>query len=207
MKAEILITGGSVDIPGIVNAPYSTVLYLENTKHKILIDPGSFVVHSALEEKLVERGLKTSDITDILLTHFHLDHAYNTMFFENSTIYLHKAYKTKKFEKFGMIVGKLYITVLKSWKKVKELKGGEKLFESIEVIHTPWHAKEHVSFMIETENMGRLFLPGDICFTRLDYYEMYKGYRNDKVAKFVLEKSKEADLIIFTHDRPLKPFS
>ncbi len=207
MKAEIFIIGGTIDIPGIVNAPYSTALYLEDDNHRILIDPGSFVVHSSLEEKLVEKGLKTSDITDILLTHFHLDHAYNTIFFENAVIYLHEAYKTKKYEKFGMIVGRLYTMVLKSWKEVKELKGGEKLFGSVEVIHTPWHAKEHLSFIIETENMGKLFLPGDICFTRLDYYEMYKGYRNDEVSKFILERSKEVDLIIFTHDRPLKPFS
>ncbi len=207
MRAELLLIGGTLDIPGVASAPYSTVLFLQDSKRKILVDPGSFVTHQFLEEKLKERGLDVEDITDILLTHFHLDHAFNTVFFPRATIYLHEAYKDKDYSKFGMIVGKLYTMVLQSWKEVVTLKGGEKLFGVVEVFHTPWHAKEHVSFIIETENMGKIFFPGDICFTRLNYYEMYKGYRSDGVARFVLEHARKADLIVFTHDRPLTPFS
>ncbi len=207
MKADIWIVGGILNIHREVNGTYSTVLYLEKDERKILIDPGSYVSHIMLEEKLLENGIKPEDITDVILTHFHLDHAFNTVFFKNATVHLHAAYKRKNYEKFGIVVGKLYKMVLESWKKINELNGGEILFDSIKILHSPWHAKEHVSLVVETNNMGRLFLPGDICMTRLDYYEIYKGYRSDEVSKFVLENSKNCDLIVFTHDKPIKPFS
>ncbi len=207
MKAEILLVGGTVDVPGVFNAPYSTVVYLEDEEHKILIDPGSFVVHKVLEDRLREKGIRVEDVSDILLTHFHLDHAFNTIFFPNATIHLHHAYSEKNYERFGEIVGKLYTMVLKSWTKIAPFDDGDVIFGKINVLYSPWHAREHVSFFIETDNVGKIFLPGDICFTRLNYYEMVKGYRSDDVAKFVLENAEKADLLVFTHDEPLVPFS
>ena len=56
MRAELLLIGGTLDIPGVASAPYSTVLFLQDSKRKILVDPGSFVTHQFLEEKLKERG-------------------------------------------------------------------------------------------------------------------------------------------------------
>ncbi len=203
MNVEILIVGGSLNASGVAIAPYSTITLLQDEGRNILIDPGSFVTHQILERKLKERNLSRLDITDILLTHFHLDHAYATRYFENATIYLHENYEGKSYEKFGDIVGKEYIDTMKSWKKVEKLKGGERLFGSVEVFHTPWHAREHVSYLVNSENMGVVFIPGDICFTRLDYYEMTKRYREGKGAEFCLDMSKKSDIIIFTHDEPL----
>ncbi len=204
MIVEVLIVGGSLNVPGVAVAPYSTVTLLQHGDRNILIDPGSFVTHQTLERKLSERNLKRSDITDILLTHFHLDHAYATRYFENATVHLHENYEKKNYEKFGDIVGKEYMDTMRYWKKVEKLRGGEKLFESVRVFHTPWHAREHVSYLIESENLGLVFVPGDICFTRLDYYEMMKGYREGEGAKFCLEMVERSDFVIFTHDEPLK---
>ena len=204
MRVEVLVIGGNLNVPGVAVAPYSTITLLQNGERNILIDPGSFVTHQILERKLMERNLSRLDITDILLTHFHLDHAYATRYFENAVVYLHENYEKKNYEKFGDIVGKEYMDTMKSWKEVRKLKGGEKLFGSVEVFHTPWHAREHVSYLIDSENMGKVFVPGDICFTRLDYYEMMKGYREGESAKFCLEMVGKSDLVIFTHDEPLK---
>ncbi len=204
MRLEILVVGGNLNVPGIAVAPYSTITFLQQDDRNILIDPGSFVTHQALERKLSERNLRRSDITDILLTHFHLDHAYATRYFENATVYLHENYEKKDYEKFGDIVGKEYLDTMRSWKRVEKLKGGEKLFGSVEVFHTPWHAREHVSYLVESENLGLVFVPGDICFTRLDYYEMMKGYREGESAKFCVDMVKRSNLVIFTHDEPLR---
>ncbi len=206
MKAEVLIVGGTLSTRD-VNVPYSTVVLLRGEGRNVLVDPGSFATHQALERRLSELGLKPEDITDVLLTHFHLDHAYASKYFENATVHLHRAYREKDYSKFGPIVGKEYISVMKNWKEVNELKGGEILFGVVKVFHTPWHAREHLSFLIRTDNLGTLFLPGDICFTRLDYYEMYKGYRKGEAVDFVLEMAQKADLLVFTHDEPLKPLS
>ena len=205
MRMEIFVEGGTVQIPGSVNAPFSTIVFLEGDGRRILIDPGSIVVAGVLEERLKSKGLSPDDITDIVLTHFHLDHAYNSVYFKNATVHVHKNYALKNYAGFGPITGEEYLRIMNSWKRVSTLEDGDKIFDSIEVHHTPWHAREHVSLVVETENMGRVFLPGDICFTRLNYYERVKGYRNDEVARFVKEMSSKVDLIVFTHDSPLKP--
>ena len=206
MRMEILFVGGTLKA-GPVDVPFSTAVYFEEGDRRIIVDPGSFATHKTLEKRLSDLDLKAEDITDVVLTHFHLDHAYASRYFENATVYLHKAYKEKDPSKFGDIVGREYVSVMKSWKKVKELEGGETLFGKMRVYHTPWHAREHISLLVETENYGMVFLPGDICFTRLDYFEMYKGYRHGRVAEFVLEMAKKADLIVFTHDDPIEPLN
>ncbi len=205
MRIEVLIEGGTLQVPNRVNAPFSTVVLLWNDERKVLIDPGSLVVAEVLEEKLEDKGISPEDITDIILTHFHLDHAYNSVYFTEATVHIHKNYALKDYSKFGPIIGREYLRIMNSWKRVSTLENEDVIFGRIKVYHTPWHAREHVSLVIDTDNMGKVFLPGDICFTRLNYFEIIKGYRDDKVAEFVKKISSQADLIVFTHDSPIEP--
>ena len=205
MRLEILVEGGTVQVPGSLSAPFSTVALLRDGERNILVDPGSLVVIGVLEEKFERLGLEPEDITDIILTHFHLDHAYNSVHFENATVHLHSNYAVKDYSKFGTFTGREYMRILNSWRRVHTIEDGDLLFDKIRIYHTPWHAREHVSLLVETENFGKVFFPGDICYTRLDYYEIVKGYRKDDVAEFVKNVSSESDLIVFTHDSPLKP--
>ncbi|RKX39623.1 MAG: MBL fold metallo-hydrolase [Thermotogae bacterium] len=203
MTLEILVVGGSLNVPGRANAPFSTTLLLKDDERIILVDPGSFVTTAILEEELTKRRISPDDVTDIILTHVHMDHIYNSIFFKNATIHLHESYKTKDYEKFGPLIGKLYKSVIESWRKLNFIDDGETLFNYIHAYHTPWHAREHLSFVIESSNMGKVFFPGDICYTRLDYYDIIKGNREGKSAEFIKERVKECNVIIFTHDLPL----
>ena len=203
MNLEILVVGGSLNVPGRANAPFSTTLLLRNEERIILIDPGSFVTTPILEEELEKRNITPDSVTDIIFTHVHMDHIYNSVFFENATIHLHESYKSKDYEKFGSLIGKQYKSVIELWKKQNFIDDGDVLFGSIYVYHTPWHAREHLSFVIESSNMGKVFFPGDICYTRLDYYDIIKSNREGKSAEFIKRKVKECDVIIFTHDLPL----
>ncbi|MBO8160844.1 MAG: MBL fold metallo-hydrolase [Thermosipho sp. (in: Bacteria)] len=204
MKMTVLLEGGILSIPGRAKASFSTIVLLEAGDRKILLEPGDYVTHSILENKLKELGIKTEEVTDILLTHFHLDHVYNSIFFPQATVHISENYLKKNYEKFGMIIGKQYKLIMDSWKEVKVFKDGDVLFNKIKVYHTPWHSKEHSSFVIETENMGRVFFPGDIVMTRVEFYDIMRMLRDDECARFVREIVNNSDYLVFTHDGVLK---
>lgn len=203
MRLEVLNSGGILRAPG-VEAPFSTALLLCDEDKKILVDPGGYPTIGALQRRLSELGISVNEITDIVLTHFHLDHAFNSVFFPNARIHIHPEWKTKNVDSFGEILGKAYRMVVEGWKEVVDLEDCMKLSGSIRVFHTPYHSREHVSLVLETDNMGVVFVPGDICTTRLQYYDIIKGYRKDEVAWFVLEHASTASYIVFPHDEPLK---
>ena len=204
MKLRSIIAGGLVKISGVLDAPYSTVVILEDENEGIVvIDPGSSVILGKLERELESMGLKPDDVKHIILTHFHMDHAFNTIFFESATIHLHSAYSTKDYSKFGILLGKHYEIVRKSWRRIETFEDGDVLFESIEIHSSPWHAREHVSMVLNLKD-GRYFVVGDVCPTRLDYYDIVRKRRNDEIAEFVRKFSKSCDVVIFPHDEPLR---
>ncbi|MFN3691992.1 MAG: MBL fold metallo-hydrolase [Fervidobacterium sp.] len=200
MIVEILNYGGSMRVPKSVDVAYSTTCLLREKDHLILVDPGDYVSFHFLEEELDKRSIKPEDITDIILTHLHLDHAYATKIFTNATIYIHPAYKNKPYDKFGTIKSKLYYEIINAWKNVIEINAGDKLFEHITVFHTPWHAKEHCSFLIESENMGRVLYTGDIVMNKVDFYDIIRWLRKDDCAKFINKIAPKCEYIVFTHD-------
>ncbi|MBB6063443.1 glyoxylase-like metal-dependent hydrolase (beta-lactamase superfamily II) [Thermosipho japonicus] len=200
MKMDMLLEGGIISVPSRAKATFSTIVLLEDGDRKILIEPGDYVTHSILEEELKKRNLKTEDITDIVLTHFHLDHAYNSIFFKNATVHLHENFLKKNYEKFGMIVGKQYKMIIDSWNAFQTFKDGDILFDKINVYHTPWHSKEHCSFVVDTENMGKVFFAGDIVMTRVEFYDIMRMLRDDNCARFVREMVNKCDYLVLTHD-------
>ncbi|MEJ5257926.1 MAG: MBL fold metallo-hydrolase [Fervidobacterium sp.] len=201
MRIHILSYGGSIRVPKTVEVAYSTPVLLEYNERKVLIDPGDYVSFHFLEEEFEKRSIKLEDITDILLTHLHLDHAYATRLFSNATVYIHPAYKNKPYSKFGIIKSKLYLEIINSWKRVIEIDAGSKLFDGkVTVFHTPWHAKEHLSFVIETYNMGRVLYTGDIVMNKVEFYDIIRWLRKDDCARFINKIGSKCDYIVFTHD-------
>lgn len=204
MQMEILYAGGSIRIPRTIEEAYSTACLLEDGQHKVLIDPGTFVSFNMLEEALTKRNIALEDITDILLTHLHLDHAYATTLFPNATIYIHPLYKDKPYERFGLIKSRLYKEIMDSWRNVVPIEAGMELFGTVKVFHTPWHAREHCSFVIDTENMGKVFYTGDIVMNKVEFYDIIRWLRKDDCARFVNKIAKNCDYVVFTHDEYVK---
>lgn len=200
MQIDILNIGGSIRVPKSVEIAYSTCCLLRHKDRIILIDPGDYASFHTLETEFENRNIALEDVTDILLTHLHLDHAYATKIFPNATIYIHPAYKNKPYNKFGIIKSKLYMEILLSWKRINEINAGDVLFDHIRVFHTPWHAKEHCSFLLETENMGKVLYTGDIVMNRVEFYDIIRWLRKDDCSRFVNKIGRECDYIVFTHD-------
>jgi len=199
---DILCPGNSVYVPGVIDSPSSTTMLLADKTRNVLVDPGGFSSMKRLETALREKDFGVNDITDILLTHLHMDHAFNTLFFPNATVHLGREYLTKDYSQFGPIIGRMYSVVVDNWKSTHVFE--EKLlWDCVEIHDTPFHSREHKSFVVHTENVGKVLVCGDLCERRYHFHEMRKGMRSDQAAEIILGLSEQVDVLVFSHDLPI----
>jgi glyoxylase-like metal-dependent hydrolase (beta-lactamase superfamily II) len=129
-----------------------------------LIDPGPSSTLPALRADLERAGIRVADLTEILLTHIHLDHAgaTGTLVHENPQLRVHVH---EKGAPHLVSPEKLIASATRLWgadmdrlwgefRPVPEgsltvLRGGERLVaggRSLDVAYTPGHASHHVSY-------------------------------------------------------------
>jgi glyoxylase-like metal-dependent hydrolase (beta-lactamase superfamily II) len=156
---------------------------LESGNHRALVDPGPESTLATLREQLGSRGLKVSDLSTILLTHIHLDHAGATgkLVRENPKlkVYVHKngarhmADPSKLLASAGRLWGdQLPIlfgeTIPVPAENLQILEGGEALklgSRKLDVAYTPGHASHHVTYFDSDEGVAFI---GDTGGIRID---------------------------------------
>lgn len=129
-----------------------------------LVDPGPSSTLPTLRQHLLRSGIGVSDITSILLTHVHLDHAgaTGTLVRENPGIrvYVHESGARHVADPSKLIASaaRLYGEAMERlWGEIAPvpaaslamLAGGERVTAGgrmLDVAHTPGHASHHVSF-------------------------------------------------------------
>ena len=129
-----------------------------------IVDPGPSSSLDSLRRELASAGLSIRDVTSLLLTHIHLDHAgaAGTLVHENPAIrvYVHEhgAPHMIRPEKLLASAARLYGDAMdRLWGEVRDvpaasivaLKGGERLDVAgrfWDVVYTPGHASHHVSY-------------------------------------------------------------
>jgi glyoxylase-like metal-dependent hydrolase (beta-lactamase superfamily II) len=129
-----------------------------------LVDPGPSSSLPVLRSKLLAAGITMKDVTALLITHIHLDHAgaAGTLVRDNPAlkVYVHEngAPHMINPERLLASAARLYGDAMdRLWAEVLPvpasaltiLKGGERIDEggrSLEVAYTPGHASHHVSY-------------------------------------------------------------
>jgi len=137
------------------------------------INSKSFIFDVKSEEEVgpqIERlGYQKSDITNVILTHLHLDHFDGLSYFENTPILVNKL----EWDKPSFALPSLYpkwfkprVVHLKEAKN-KFFKNSLPLVESgeIEMVHTPGHTIGHCSILIKSSEMDYL-LAGDVSYNQ-----------------------------------------
>jgi glyoxylase-like metal-dependent hydrolase (beta-lactamase superfamily II) len=153
-KIKILIEGYAKVYDDFEEVSPSVVL-IENEKHKIIVDPG--FNRENLLRALEKEGLKTGDITVVILTHCHMDHFPLVGIFEKAIV----LDNSDQYSQNGIIK-----------RQEKEMLG-----EGIELISTPGHDPFHCSVLINTEDMGIVVISGDI-FWWVDGEEPEKDFES-----------------------------
>ena len=146
-----------------------------------LIDPGPTSCLPALEAGLNHRGLSLREVSSILLTHIHLDHAGATGNIlervPSIKVYVHERGAPHLVDPAKLLASatRLYGDQMDAlWgpvlpvpaSQVIALGGGERLDvagASLEVAYTPGHAKHHVSYFDEHAGMAYVGDTGGIC--------------------------------------------
>lgn len=131
---------------------------------RALIDPGPASTISTLEEQLTRHGLRITDLTAVLLTHIHLDHAGATgrLVKENPRLQVyvhsrgapHMIDPTKLLHSASRLYGEDMQRLFGEFLPVPEanlrsLEGGETLSlgkRHLQVLYTPGHASHHVTY-------------------------------------------------------------
>jgi glyoxylase-like metal-dependent hydrolase (beta-lactamase superfamily II) len=153
-KVKVLIEGYAKVYDDYEEVSPSVVL-IENEKHKIVIDPG--FNRENLLKALEKEGLKTGDITVVILTHCHMDHFPLVGIFEKAIV----LDNSDQYSQDGIIR--------------RQSEG--MLGEGIELISTPGHDPFHCSVLINTEDMGKVVISGDI-FWWIDGEEPEKDFES-----------------------------
>lgn len=137
-----------------------------------LVDPGPATTVSTLTAGLQALGIALSDVTDLLVTHIHLDHAGGTGQLVRANprirVHVHEAGAphlvdpsrliSSASKLYGDDMGRLWGEILPvPADRLDVLRGGERITvagRTIRVEYTPGHAKHHVSYLDEASGVA-----------------------------------------------------
>lgn len=133
----------TVDGVTILPGHTGSVTLLRASGENILIDTGARGKMDQITEELQKRSLSAEDISAVILTHLHLDHAYNVAYFTQARVF---AWSHEWCD--GQTVR---IDDLEQWNE----------FPGIRLLKTPGHAEEHFSVVVEDDDGKTVVIAGD----------------------------------------------
>ncbi len=149
-EIDILVTGfpGKSVCHGALG--WSTIALIRFEDRLALVDVGAFGHRKLLVAALEERGLKPGDITDLLLTHSHYDHALNWVLFPKArTVIADVEMDWALKQPWGMSpVPELYVRELDLQPTLVRAQDGDEVFPGITMHLAPGHTPGCVAFKL-----------------------------------------------------------
>jgi N-acyl homoserine lactone hydrolase len=190
---------------------WSTVALLRGHKRVALIDTGSFGMRALLGERLAQRGLKPSDVTDVLLTHAHYDHMANWTLFRGARIVIgaqELAWATE--QPWGETpVAELYARELMTWPSLHLANDGEEVMPRITAQIAPGHTPGHLIFVLGGSERDVIFV-GDAAKNRAELICRRTDKTYDPAVSaasietiWKLWRSRAGNIVVPGHDIPM----
>ena len=158
-QIEILVTGfpGKSVCHGALG--WSTIALIRHQDRIALVDVGAFGHRQLLIAALAERGLKPSDVTDVLLSHSHYDHALNWVLFPKArTVIADVEMDWALDQPWGETpVPELYVKELKLLPTLVRAKDGDEVFPGITMHLAPGHTPGCVTFKLAGQEKDVIF--------------------------------------------------
>jgi len=132
---------------------------------KILVDPGILQLgrYGALQSRLAELGLKTSDIDMVVNTHCHYDHVEANYLFRGKPLIIHE----KEIEYCRQLYWPEFTEAFIGVMNVEAVTGPKQLTKNVRVIETTGHAPGSISVIAETDK-GPIACIGDAAIVKED---------------------------------------
>ena len=148
---------------------WSTVTLLRGAGRVILVDVGAFGVRRELAKQLHERGVDAKDVTDVVLTHAHYDHAVNFTLFPEATVWIgadELAWAASQPPGFNPLP-ELYVRELATSARVRKISGEEQFLPGLQALRAPGHTPGHLIFYLTANEVPVLFT-GDAAKNRAE---------------------------------------
>ncbi len=166
---DILVTGfpGKSVCHGALG--WSSIVLIRHGDRLALIDVGAFGHRKLLLAALAERGLKPGDVTDVLLTHSHYDHALNWVLFPKARTVIAKVEMDWALTvPWGETpVPELYVRELNLMPSLARAEDGDEVFPGITMHLAPGHTPGCVAFKLAGPEHDVIFT-GDAAKNRVE---------------------------------------
>lgn len=148
---------------------WSTVALLRGEGRVAFIDVGSFSQRDIVLTGLAERGLEPEQVTDVLLTHAHWDHAVNWVMFPNARVWIGGVELAWAIEQpWGRTpVAELYVRELTVSPRLGLLSDGDSPLPGVTAYRVPGHTPGHLLFSLRGLDRDLLFT-GDAAKNRAE---------------------------------------
>ena len=184
--------------------PISLTLYLiETAGRRILVDAGCDTMkgydvkhHISPAEALRRYGVAPEEVTDLVLTHAHNDHAAATHYFTNATVHIARAELERAHQK-GFLPEGFKISPYRTSRRIKG------------VVARVWGGHSEGSSIVMLSHRGKEYvIAGDECYSKQCLVEQRptgSSYNKERSRAFVEIFGRGAYTVLLSHDPDILP--
>jgi len=190
---------------------WSSVVLLRRGGRIALVDCGTFSMRKLIISGLEARGLKPTDVTDLLLTHSHWDHSVNWTLFKDARIVLGKVEMDWALaQPWGLTaVPELYVERLDTWPTLVRIGDGDEVMPGITAHIAPGHTPGCLVYLLHGTERDVIFT-GDAAKNRAELVSRNTDMTYDAaVSRASIEmiwsqwRRKSGTLVVPGHDLPM----
>jgi len=191
---------------------WSGITLLRGGGRVLLVDTGGFGVRAPLAQALAAHDVAADDVTDVLLTHVHYDHAVNALLFANATLWISAAdleWARGKAPAFDP-VPELYAAALDDDGRTRRLHGDGGVLPGIDAIAAPGHTPGCLVYRVAAEE-GVVLFAGDAVKNRAELLSGEVDMTVDRAASEAsvrlvrdLWEATPGALLVPGHDLPMR---
>ncbi len=190
---------------------WSSVVLMRRQGRIALIDCGTFSMRSLIIDGLAKHGLKSADVTDLLLTHSHWDHSVNWTLFRHARIVLGKVEIDWALKQpWGETpVPELYVERLEKWPTLVTAQDGDEVLPGVSAHIAPGHTPGCLVFVLKGVEKDVIFT-GDAAKNRAELVSGTTDMTYDAaVSRATIEmiwgqwRRKPGTLVVPGHDLPM----
>jgi len=190
---------------------WSTIALLRGQGRVALIDVGGFGIRDTLVERLAAVGLKPADVTDVLLSHCHHDHALNWPMFKDARIVISGVEMDWGLnEPWGFTpVPEFTVEKLSDWPTLARANHGDEVLPHIHAHIAPGHTPGGLVYVLSDKDFDVVFT-GDAAKNRAELLSGTVGLCHDRAASvetlemiWDLWQARPGSVLVPGHDLPM----
>lgn len=191
---------------------WSSVTLLRGDGHVALVDTGSFGMRSLLRGLLDDAGVAPGEVTDVLLTHVHYDHAASFGLFPDARVWIGAAeleWACGRGPRFDA-VPELYAEALRTSDRTRQIRADGELIPGVSAFAAPGHTPGSTVYLADTGGT-HLLLTGDAAKNRAELLQHRADMTLDAAASeqsfariWDLWRSRPGTVLVPGHDVPMR---